>query len=62
MTELENAHEEVAEYVLTPDIIRDFCKDAIRSGVVPTDAQIDALVGEYECRKENGSELCPSQA
>lgn len=41
-------------YALTPDIIRDFCKDAIASGELPTDSQIESLVWRYELEDPDG--------
>ncbi len=36
-----------ATYMLTCNQIRDFCRDAIGSGRLPSDAEIDRCVGEY---------------
>lgn len=35
-------------YALVPDQIRDFCKDAIESGELPTDEQVNRCVWAYE--------------
>ena len=41
---------EPMQYALTPDQIRDFCADAIASGKLPSDLQIESCVGSYSIR------------
>lgn len=43
-----------AHYAITADIIRDFCRDAIASGELPTDEQIESLIWRYMVEDPDG--------
>lgn len=43
-----------AHYAITADIIRDFCRDAIASGELPTDEQIESLIWRYIVEDPDG--------
>lgn len=45
-----------ATYMLTCNQIRDFCRDAIVSGRLPSDAEIDRCVGEHLVYDMDGEE------
>jgi excisionase family DNA binding protein len=44
------------EYALTCNIIRDFCKDAIASGRLPTDREIHSAAHSYVIEHEDADE------
>lgn len=40
-------------YAITCDQIRDFCGDALRSGRLPSDKEVDSLLWEYTIREDS---------